>query len=189
MFRNCRRHCCMSPQQFSDDGSLKSAQLVYSCRKPFSASSRAAHSPKPIIGRFLCTTSGAEARGQALPGTRTMPLGVVGVLVLLLATIGSCEYTQLCRCSCGANYTISVVPSCMNCTRQYCVDTVDFCQKDTITLNDVVTSCFHRESTKDALIIYGFLLVTAGLLAYASLSRYGTSWLEVRKKTVGMSMI
>lgn len=97
-------------------------------------------------------------------------------LLLLVHSIPAAAYTQLCRCNCGANYTVLSVPVCTNCTRQFCIKSVEICQKDWVTLDQVTTSCFQRESFKDKLFIYSFILVTSGLLIYASVQHYAADW-------------
>lgn len=96
------------------------------------------------------------------------------IMVYLLPSVSA--YTQLCRCNCGANYTVLSVPMCTNCTRQHCIKNVEICQKDWVTLDQVTTSCFQRESFKDKLFIYSFILVTSFLLIYASIQHYAADW-------------
>lgn len=97
-------------------------------------------------------------------------------LLLLVHSIPAAAYTQLCRCNCGANYTVLSVPVCTNCTRQFCIKSVGICQKDWVTLDQVTTSCFQRESFKDKFFIYSFILVTSCLLIYASVQHYAADW-------------
>lgn len=56
--------------------------------------------------------------------------------------------------------------SCSQCTKAFCLgQSLDIC-KDTAE-EDVVTMCFQRDSNKDKIIVWGFIVGTTGLLGYA----------------------
>ncbi|KXH59293.1 hypothetical protein CSAL01_12996 [Colletotrichum salicis] len=60
--------------------------------------------------------------------------------------------------------------SCSQCTKAFCLSRgIDFCRnaKD----EDVQTMCFQRDSNKDRVIVWGFLLGTSGLLGWAVFKR------------------
>lgn len=58
-------------------------------------------------------------------------------------------------------------PSCNQCNRAFCLaQSLPICKG--AAEKDVVTMCFQRDSRKDQIIVWGFLLGTAGLLAWAA---------------------
>lgn len=60
--------------------------------------------------------------------------------------------------------------ACAKCTKAFCLSQkLDIC-KDTKE-EDVVTSCFQRDSNKDKIIVWGFIIGTVGLLSYALYKR------------------
>ncbi|PFH61626.1 hypothetical protein XA68_16801 [Ophiocordyceps unilateralis] len=64
----------------------------------------------------------------------------------------------------------SASTSCSECTKAFCLSQgIDFCKeaKD----ENVITMCFQRVSNKDRFIVWGFILVTLGLLAWAAFKR------------------
>lgn len=97
--------------------------------------------------------------------------------------------TSFCKCTCFSNSTIiplSDLPgentakkaTCNDCNRQFCLSyNLPICKdaKDA----DVFTTCFQRDSTKDQMIVYTFILVTCGLLIWAAVKPYAETYLEV----------
>ncbi|KAK3381908.1 hypothetical protein B0H63DRAFT_215875 [Podospora didyma] len=60
--------------------------------------------------------------------------------------------------------------SCTQCNRAFCLNyNLPICKG--AEEKDVVTSCFQRDSRKDQIIVWGFILGTAGLLGWAGLKR------------------
>lgn len=60
--------------------------------------------------------------------------------------------------------------SCSDCTKAFCLNQgIDIC-KDAEE-DDVVTMCFQRDSNKDKIIVWGFILGTTGLLGWALFKR------------------
>ncbi|ODQ57820.1 hypothetical protein WICANDRAFT_35018 [Wickerhamomyces anomalus NRRL Y-366-8] len=94
-------------------------------------------------------------------------------LVFWLSFLGlAIAYEQFCRCQCDSKYKIIPLQDqgCNTCTKNYCLSlNLEEC-KD-FTEDEVLTTCFQRESTKDQLIVYTFILVTFGLLSYAIVGR------------------
>ncbi|KAI0017997.1 hypothetical protein F4780DRAFT_781849 [Xylariomycetidae sp. FL0641] len=61
--------------------------------------------------------------------------------------------------------------SCTQCTRSFCLaQHLPIC-KDAEEESDVVAQCFQRDSRKDQIIVWAFLLGTAGLLGWAGAKR------------------
>ncbi|QPG94270.1 hypothetical protein C2857_005562 [Epichloe festucae Fl1] len=61
----------------------------------------------------------------------------------------------------------SVSTSCSECTKSFCLSQgIDFCKE--AKEEDVATLCFQRDSYKDKIIVWGFILGTAGLLGWAA---------------------
>ncbi|TDZ16730.1 hypothetical protein Cob_v010298 [Colletotrichum orbiculare MAFF 240422] len=60
--------------------------------------------------------------------------------------------------------------SCSQCTKAFCLSRgIDFCRE--ATEENVQTMCFQRDSNKDRVIVWGFLLGTTGLLGWAAFKR------------------
>ncbi|KAM0327540.1 hypothetical protein ACHAQA_005831 [Verticillium albo-atrum] len=56
--------------------------------------------------------------------------------------------------------------SCSQCTKAFCLSRgIDFCRD--AKEEDVQTMCFQRDSNKDRVIVWGFILGTLGLLGWA----------------------
>lgn len=74
--------------------------------------------------------------------------------------------------------TRSASTSCSECTKAFCLKQgITFC-KDA-TEDDVFTICFQRDSNKDKIIVWGFILVTVGLLGWAAF-KHISEWREGR---------
>ncbi|OAA52529.1 hypothetical protein BBO_00370 [Beauveria brongniartii RCEF 3172] len=72
----------------------------------------------------------------------------------------------------------SASTSCTECTKAFCLKQgIPFC-KDA-TEDDVFTMCFQRDSNKDKIIVWVFILGTVGLLGWAGFERF-TQWREHR---------
>ncbi|KAG5985833.1 hypothetical protein E4U43_005855 [Claviceps pusilla] len=64
----------------------------------------------------------------------------------------------------------SLSTSCSECTKSFCLNQgIDFCKE--AKEEDVVTMCFQRDSNKDKIIVWGFILGTTGLLGWAAFKR------------------
>ncbi|RYP35934.1 hypothetical protein DL767_003623 [Monosporascus sp. MG133] len=60
--------------------------------------------------------------------------------------------------------------SCTQCTRAFCLSqNLPICRDAEET--DVLATCFQRDSRKDRIIVWGFILGTAGLLGWAAVRR------------------
>ncbi|KND86944.1 hypothetical protein TOPH_08421 [Tolypocladium ophioglossoides CBS 100239] len=72
----------------------------------------------------------------------------------------------------------SASTSCSECTKAFCLSQgIDFC-KDAKEEN-VVTMCFQRDSNKDKIIVWGFILGTVGLLGWAAF-KHVVEWRDSR---------
>ncbi|KAI3395195.1 hypothetical protein diail_1689 [Diaporthe ilicicola] len=61
-------------------------------------------------------------------------------------------------------------PSCSQCNRSFCMSqSLPICKGAAD--KDVVTMCFQRDSRKDQVIVWGFILGTAGLLGWAGVQK------------------
>ncbi|CEJ93968.1 hypothetical protein VHEMI09525 [[Torrubiella] hemipterigena] len=60
--------------------------------------------------------------------------------------------------------------SCSDCTKAFCLNQgLAICKK--ATEEDVFTLCFQRDSNKDKIMVWGFIIGTLGLLGYAAFKR------------------
>lgn len=84
------------------------------------------------------------------------------------------RYLQYCSCECGLNQT--VIPlldgdnnrlPCSSCTRQFCLNS-DACN---VAVELVLTKCFQRESIKDQVVVWAFIILTVILIALAAFKR------------------
>ncbi|KAK5128339.1 hypothetical protein LTR85_003007 [Meristemomyces frigidus] len=105
--------------------------------------------------------------------------------------------TSFCKCTCFTNSTIiplddtatapSSTPkdasdraalkgrSCNDCNKQFCLDYhLPICQgaKE----EDVFTTCFQRDSTKDEAVVFIFIFATGGLLVWAAIRPWVQKW-------------
>ncbi len=104
---------------------------------------------------------------------------IISTLCLFIALV-SADYPWFCRCQYDReHYEItelkldpqSTALPCSSCTRQFCIDEAKIDIKDP---NDVFSSCFQRQSFKDLLIVYGFIILTSILLVFAGIKRFRT---------------
>ncbi|ODV61844.1 uncharacterized protein ASCRUDRAFT_75115 [Ascoidea rubescens DSM 1968] len=71
-------------------------------------------------------------------------------------------------------FTEDFKKDCSFCSKKLCKESVDkdgntICKKTVI--NEIVINCFERESLKDQVVIYSFIIITIVLLIWALLSR------------------
>ncbi|KAI3321009.1 hypothetical protein HD806DRAFT_504249 [Xylariaceae sp. AK1471] len=95
-----------------------------------------------------------------------------------------------CKCSCSKNSTLIELPpqsTCAACTHAYCLSQdLPFC-KDANNANvDVLSTCIQRDSRKDQIIVWGFILGTTGLLGWAAFKR--VSELRANRKNVAAGL-
>nr|CDP28201.1 Putative protein of unknown function [Podospora anserina S mat+] len=134
------------------------------------------------------------------------PIPLLSTIFLLLG-IASASAPTFCKCTCFTNSTIIPLgplhdnppspnpppgflsprassSSCTQCNRAFCLKyNLPIC-KDAEE-KDVVTSCFQRDSNKDKIIVWGFILGTAGLLSWAGVKRVIDSRMERQRQERG----
>ncbi|KAF2632477.1 hypothetical protein BU25DRAFT_407006 [Macroventuria anomochaeta] len=105
--------------------------------------------------------------------------------------------TSFCKCTCFGNSTIVALDapsttskpnlelrpraskkSCNNCNRQFCLS-YSFCKGEKE--ENVFTTCFQRDSTKDQVVVLAFIAATVGLLGYAGVRPWVDQWRERRR--------
>ncbi|KAF5670540.1 major facilitator superfamily transporter [Fusarium heterosporum] len=121
------------------------------------------------------------------------------LLLGALISLAAASAPTFCKCTCFKNSTIiplgpkdqtsssqlrraavdlptveleprSKSKSCSECTKAFCLKQgIDFC-KDA-TEEDVSTMCFQRDSNKDKIIVWGFIVGTVGLLGWAAFKK------------------
>ncbi|KAF1921148.1 hypothetical protein BDU57DRAFT_38877 [Ampelomyces quisqualis] len=93
--------------------------------------------------------------------------------------------TSFCKCTCFGNSTIVALDAapvkkpaapdlraraskktCNDCNRQFCLG-YSFCKGEKE--ENVLTTCFQRDSAKDQVIVYVFIVATLGLLGWAGI--------------------
>lgn len=73
--------------------------------------------------------------------------------------------------------------TCADCTKKFCLSyNLPICQ-GADEEEDVFTTCFQRDSTKDQVVIYLLILATVGLLAWAGVKPWYERWKEGRGYT------
>ncbi|KAL0933832.1 uncharacterized protein CTRU02_210631 [Colletotrichum truncatum] len=122
----------------------------------------------------------------------------ISLILLLLcgfvALVSANSAPTFCKCTCFKNSTIVALgpqhsdektgstsrnhpsshdmkraasSSCSQCTKAFCLSRgIDFCRE--AKEENVQTMCFQRDSNKDRVIVWGFLLGTTGLLGWAA---------------------
>ncbi|RYO03074.1 hypothetical protein AA0119_g5065 [Alternaria tenuissima] len=123
------------------------------------------------------------------------------LLFLLLTFLSSLSLslaatpTSFCKCTCFGNSTIVALdaPSttkkpaalelkpraskktCNDCNRQFCLG-YGFCAGEKE--ENVLTTCFQRDSAKDQAVVFVFIGATVGLLGWAALRPWVEGWRE-----------
>ncbi|EUC47122.1 hypothetical protein COCMIDRAFT_90881 [Bipolaris oryzae ATCC 44560] len=122
------------------------------------------------------------------------------LLFLLLTFLSSLSVslaaspTSFCKCTCFGNSTIVALdaPSaakkptrhvepraskktCNDCNRQFCLG-YSFCTGEKE--ENVLTTCFQRDSAKDQAVVFIFIGATLGLLGWAGLRPWIEGWRE-----------
>ncbi|KAF2813860.1 uncharacterized protein BDZ99DRAFT_485956 [Mytilinidion resinicola] len=113
----------------------------------------------------------------------------------LISSVSAASPTSFCKCTCNGNSTIVALDSpatkkpvdpgllkerasrrtCSDCNRQFCLG-YPFCQG--APEEEVFTTCFQRDSTKDQAVVFIFILATVGLLTYAAVRPWIDQWAE-----------
>ncbi|KAF1814712.1 hypothetical protein P152DRAFT_455750 [Eremomyces bilateralis CBS 781.70] len=129
----------------------------------------------------------------------------IAVLLSLCTIVDAASATSFCKCTCFSNSTIIALdgskPSttarsgplslardpkkgsgtCSSCNKKFCLDyNLPIC-KDA-TEDDVVTTCFQRDSAKDQAVVLLFIIVTVGLLGYAAVRPWVDKWTETARE-------
>lgn len=78
---------------------------------------------------------------------------------------------------------VATARTCADCTRSFCLGyNLPFCkgvQKE----EEVVTACFARDGVMDRVLVWGFVVVTVGLVAWAGVR--GWVWGRLRRMGFG----
>ncbi|KAI1431088.1 putative MFS transporter [Xylaria sp. CBS 124048] len=118
----------------------------------------------------------------------TYRIAVLFLLGLLASTAIATSAPLFCKCTCAKNSTLLELSSsatCTHCTHAYCLSqNLPICQSTAE--EDVFSTCIQRDSRKDEIIVWGFILGTTGLLGWAAARRIN----EARRKraVVGIGM-
>ncbi|KAM3582179.1 hypothetical protein VKS41_005606 [Umbelopsis sp. WA50703] len=108
----------------------------------------------------------------------------------LLLSVQAANPVFFCKCYCGANSTVFPLPiedpkPCALCTKQMCIDSVsdgtcDGIIDSTCPSVDFKSLCFTRDSYKDEAIVWGFLILTFGLIIIAAAKPRVESWWKAK---------
>ncbi|KTW28604.1 uncharacterized protein T551_02454 [Pneumocystis jirovecii RU7] len=116
---------------------------------------------------------------------RNMFILIFILILSLISDIGAIY--SYCKCTCFGNSVILRLNDpttknkpCQDCTKKYCLEqNLPICknaqQKDPeelIKSTDITTVCFQRESVKDMIMVYLFIIITGTLLILAPLRPY-----------------
>ncbi|CAI2196535.1 395_t:CDS:2, partial [Funneliformis geosporum] len=98
------------------------------------------------------------------------------------------DVKSFCKCVCAENSTIvslSIDQTCSDCNRANCIDQMkDNCagarneegtSKEGCEIQ-VTATCFQRDSYKDEVIVYLYIIITSGLLLTALTKTYIEKW-------------
>ncbi|PVI07303.1 hypothetical protein DM02DRAFT_608848 [Periconia macrospinosa] len=121
----------------------------------------------------------------------------VFALLSLLSLSSAASPTSFCKCTCFGNSSIVALDApvdpnksptklpdlreraskktCNDCNRQFCLS-YPFCKGEEE--ENVVTTCFQRDSAKDQAVVWIFILATVGLLSYAGVRPWIDTWAE-----------
>ncbi|KAF8942396.1 hypothetical protein BGZ47_006533 [Haplosporangium gracile] len=127
------------------------------------------------------------ARRRLSRSSRITILLALFCLLALLQTTLAANPISFCKCICGQQKFIVTLPrdtqypvfggsskACGSCTKIFCLDTNPNMCKDVGTGegDELITTCFERDSYKDQFIVYLFLTITFGLLGFAGLQPF-----------------
>jgi len=127
--------------------------------------------------------------------TRRAWILVLLALLTFISSVSAASPTSFCKCTCAGNSTIVALDSpstqkpvdsgllkerasrrtCSDCNRQFCLG-YSFCKG--VQEEEVFTTCFQRDSTKDQAVVFIFILATVGLLTYAVVRPWIDQWAE-----------
>ncbi|KAI9033342.1 hypothetical protein DFJ74DRAFT_701445 [Hyaloraphidium curvatum] len=131
-----------------------------------------------------------------------MPDALSAILsgLALLANLDSANAANLtlfCKCTCEKNITTLTVPLCSACTKAFCVEQ-GACWLPPPDANGTVklpadmegwgVTCFQRGSYKDEVVVWSFILLCCGLLAWAG-ARQGLEAIKTRRQQQGWQRI
>ncbi|KAH0614446.1 uncharacterized protein H6S33_000082 [Morchella sextelata] len=111
----------------------------------------------------------------------TLLLLLLPALASAAAGTTSTSNSLFCKCTCLTNSTLIPIPSCTDCNRSFCRDyNLPFCKG--VEDDDVVTTCFQRDSAKDQAVVVIFIVATVGLLVYALVRPWVARWVEAARQ-------
>ncbi|KAK4187416.1 hypothetical protein QBC35DRAFT_498747 [Podospora australis] len=123
---------------------------------------------------------------------RIPPALLLLLAILSCVSLASASVQTYCKCTCFKNSTIvplgpasgnspppsflelekrAASSSCAQCNRAFCLQKMNLPICKDAEEKDVITSCFQRDSRKDQVIVWGFILGTAGLLGWAAVKK------------------
>ncbi|CAG8689778.1 3403_t:CDS:2, partial [Acaulospora morrowiae] len=100
---------------------------------------------------------------------------VIYILLLNIQSTLSANVISFCKCACAENITIRALEAaqtCSDCNRAFCIGILD---KNCTAIDSlqgevgkgtsqVTATCFERDSYKDEVIVYLYIIITSGLL-------------------------
>ncbi|CAG8690577.1 uncharacterized protein OCT59_009215 [Rhizophagus irregularis] len=86
--------------------------------------------------------------------------------------VQAADVRSFCKCVCDQNSTI--VPLRINQTCSDC--NLAFCKENTSKEDCDIPTCFQRDSYKDEVIVYFYIIITSGLLLIALTKPYIERW-------------
>ncbi|ORY05620.1 hypothetical protein K493DRAFT_310876 [Basidiobolus meristosporus CBS 931.73] len=112
-------------------------------------------------------------------------------LLVLLVALANIQIVQganpvsFCKCVCGTNVTIvelneGTSKTCLDCTKAFCLTRDSHFCSGAGNGADLLAICFQRDSYKDQVVIYVFLIITGGLLLAALVKPYWAKWQRSR---------
>ncbi|KAL7272634.1 hypothetical protein RUND412_004546 [Rhizina undulata] len=130
------------------------------------------------------------------------PLSLLSILFLLLlllpptlANTNSASAALFCKCTCFKNSTIIPLSgsdsgsgfvegggggNCNDCNRQFCIGyNLPICRE--AKEEDVLATCFQRDSIKDKTVVFIFIFATVGLLGYALVRPWVAKWIDIAR--------
>ncbi|KAH6845879.1 hypothetical protein BKA58DRAFT_415439 [Alternaria rosae] len=93
--------------------------------------------------------------------------------------------TSFCKCTCFGNSTIVALdapstkkPAALELKPRASKKTCNDCNRQFLPRENVLTTCFQRDSAKDQAVVFVFIGATVGLLGWAALRPYVEGWRE-----------
>ncbi|RIA89810.1 hypothetical protein C1645_824275 [Glomus cerebriforme] len=96
------------------------------------------------------------------------------IIFAITPIVQTADVRSFCKCVCEENSTIvplRIDQTCSDCN-------IAFCKGNTSKEGCEIPTCFQRDSYKDEIIVYFYIIITSGLLLIALTNPYIKKWIR-----------